>query len=64
MLLQEVGNKITALPATAQVASQQGKYLGRKLTRLARAREAGGELEPQDEEIASAFRYRHLGSLA
>mgnify|MGYP001477464544 CR=1 FL=1 len=53
-LLEEVGNRITALPAvsspilsltsicisrcaqTAQVASQQGKYLGKKLHKLAR----------------------------
>ncbi|KAG2020046.1 mitochondrial NADH dehydrogenase [Coprinopsis cinerea AmutBmut pab1-1] len=35
-LLEEVGNRITSLPATAQVASQQGKYLGAKLHKLAR----------------------------
>ncbi|RXW17324.1 hypothetical protein EST38_g8514 [Candolleomyces aberdarensis] len=35
-LLEEVGNRITSLPATAQVASQQGKYLGKKLHKLAR----------------------------
>ncbi|KDQ60882.1 hypothetical protein JAAARDRAFT_31884 [Jaapia argillacea MUCL 33604] len=37
VLLQEIGNKITALPATAQVAAQQGKYLGSKFTKYARA---------------------------
>ncbi|KAL4246040.1 NADH dehydrogenase family protein [Abortiporus biennis] len=39
VLLQEIGNKITALPATAQVAAQQGKYLGRKFNKLAYQRE-------------------------
>ena len=86
VLLQELGNKITALPAvsphppcpvslltqppsqTAQVASQQGKYLGSKLSLLARRQavlEANG-LSPADfdDAVASAFRYRHLGSLA
>lgn len=65
-LLQDVGNKITALPATAQVASQQGKYLGKKLSKMAKAKpmlvEAG--IYDTDEAVASAFRYRHLGSLA
>jgi NADH:ubiquinone reductase (non-electrogenic) len=41
-----------ALPATAQVAQQEGKYLGHALTRLAR----GKPVLP--------FRYRHYGMLA
>ena len=41
-----------ALPATSQVAQQQGKYLADALTRLAR----GKRVDP--------FRYRHLGMLA
>ncbi len=40
------------LPATSQVAQQQGKYLARALNRLAR----GKPVEP--------FRYKHLGMLA
>ncbi|TCD63543.1 hypothetical protein EIP91_005289 [Steccherinum ochraceum] len=69
VLLQEIGNKITALPATAQVASQQGKYLGRKLSKLSRQRatlEANGIAwgPGADEAVSSAFRYLHLGSLA
>ncbi|KAI0072265.1 nucleotide-binding domain-containing protein [Panus rudis PR-1116 ss-1] len=68
VLLQEIGNKITALPATAQVASQQGKYLGRKLSKLARQREtlvANGLIGPgADEAVSPPFRYFHLGSLA
>ena len=35
-LLQEIEKRITALPATAQVASQQGAYLGKKLHKIAR----------------------------
>lgn len=70
MLLQEIGNKITALPATAQVASQQGKYLGAKFTKLAKQRatleknEMGTSGVGVDEAVASPFRYMHLGSLA
>jgi NADH:ubiquinone reductase (non-electrogenic) len=40
------------LPATSQVAQQQGKYLGKALTRRARNQ----EVEP--------FKYKHLGMLA
>ena len=68
VLLQEIGNKITALPATAQVASQQGKYLGRKLAKIARQRDvlAANELlgAGADEAVSAPFRYMHLGSLA
>jgi NADH dehydrogenase FAD-containing subunit len=42
----------TPIPATAQAAQQQGKYLARSLTRLARNQ----SLDP--------FRYHHLGMLA
>ncbi|KAI0707884.1 nucleotide-binding domain-containing protein [Earliella scabrosa] len=68
VLLQEIGNKITALPATAQVASQQGKYLGKKLSQIAQRRpvlEANGlRMEEADEAVGGPFRYLHLGSLA
>ncbi|CAA7271511.1 unnamed protein product [Cyclocybe aegerita] len=36
-LLEEIGNRITSFPATAQVSAQQGKYLGKKLHKLAKA---------------------------
>ena len=51
---------------TAQVASQQGKYLGKKLSKLARQREilAANDIPFTDEAVASPFRYLHLGSLA
>jgi len=67
VLLQEIGNKITALPATAQVASQQGKYLGHKLHLLAARHDtllANGLPEATDEAVIGPFKYRHLGSLA
>ncbi|THG99455.1 hypothetical protein EW026_g2881 [Hermanssonia centrifuga] len=69
VLLQEIGHKITALPATAQVAAQQGKYLGRKLSKVARQRSvlAANGLTTEagvDEAVSSPFRYLHLGSLA
>jgi NADH dehydrogenase FAD-containing subunit len=67
-LLENVGNKITALPATAQVASQQGKYLGHKLAKIARRQsglEANGMTpEMMDEAVTKPFTYSHLGSLA
>ena len=68
VLLQEIGNKITALPATAQVASQQGKYLGRKFSKLARQQRVlvanGIPTDGSDEFVSPPFRYNHLGSLA
>jgi NADH dehydrogenase FAD-containing subunit len=68
VLLEKVGNKITALPATAQVASQQGKYLGKKLSKIARNADVfaanGLPKEQQDETVTRPFRYAHLGSLA
>ncbi|KAH7889601.1 nucleotide-binding domain-containing protein [Phlebopus sp. FC_14] len=65
-LLEEIGNKITALPATAQVASQQGKYLGKKLNQLAAKRETleANNIVDFDEAVSGPFRYTHLGSLA
>ncbi|KAJ3805570.1 hypothetical protein F5876DRAFT_51637 [Lentinula aff. lateritia] len=78
-LLEDLGNKITSLPATAQVASQQGKYIGKKLNKLARrmerqeqkmetaqpsAESARNLILIPDEAISAPFRYFHLGSLA
>ncbi|ELR12509.1 pyridine nucleotidedisulfide oxidoreductase domain containing protein, partial [Acanthamoeba castellanii str. Neff] len=51
-LLTEVDKNLVELPATAQVASQEGKYLGQALNALAR----GQEVEQ--------FHYKPLGSLA
>ncbi|KAG5350439.1 hypothetical protein C0989_011053 [Termitomyces sp. Mn162] len=66
-LLQDVEKHLTSLPATAQVASQEGKYIGRKLHKLAR-KSAVAQLNnapsPKDEDVSKPFRYLHLGSLA
>jgi len=64
LLLQDLGNKITALPATAQVASQQGKYLGKKLSKLAHRRNVLALIDTHDETVYRPFRYVHMGSLA
>ena len=42
----------TRIPATAQVAEQEGKYLGKALNRIAK------------NKPAEAFQYKHLGMLA
>ena len=67
-LLIQIDNKLTSLPATAQRAHQQGKYLGRKLNKLARAAPgmAANNMDygDLDEAAYKAFEYRHMGSLA
>lgn len=68
-LLREVETKVTSLPATAQRAHQQGKYIGKKLTRVARAANTkdnsqGMHEKGIDEKVFRPFRYVHLGSLA
>jgi len=62
-LLVEIGNRITSLPATAQVAAQQGKYLGKKLHKLAQ-HTSSDSMATFDETAAKPFKYFHLGSLA
>jgi hypothetical protein len=70
MLLIEIGSKITSLPATAQVAAQQGKYIGKKLHKLARQKDVleanalATDTGTADELVAKPFKYLHLGSLA
>jgi len=66
-LLQDLSRKITALPATAQVASQQGKYLGRKLSKAIKQHKvlaANDIFDDDDAAHSHPFHYRHLGSLA
>jgi len=67
-LLKQIDAKMTSLPATAQRADQQGKYLARKFNALSRATPglqinavADGDV---DEAVYKAFEYRHMGSLA
>ena len=66
-LLEEIGSRITSLPATAQVAAQQGKYLGKKLHKISGAADPSSPppLHPlADETVSEPFKYSHLGSLA
>ncbi|KAL7746528.1 hypothetical protein RI367_008178 [Sorochytrium milnesiophthora] len=71
-LLKDVDTKLKSLPATAQVASQQGQYLGKKLNTMAKqitAHSTGdrGNVAQQLAELDKAmnpFEYRHMGSLA
>ncbi|WVQ79734.1 hypothetical protein IAT38_001834 [Cryptococcus sp. DSM 104549] len=66
-LLGSLESKVTSYPATAQVAAQQGKYLGSKFAKLAKQRETLTKNEIfdlDDEAYFHPFSYRHLGSLA
>lgn len=62
-----ITKNLTTLPATAQVASQQGEYLGHMFSKLANEYEtlkANGIENVDDEAYYSPFKYHHLGSLA
>ncbi|KAK2745490.1 hypothetical protein FQN55_006186 [Onygenales sp. PD_40] len=67
-LLGQIDNKLTSLPATAQRANQQGKYLGRKFNKISQALPGlkANEIDygDLDETVYRAFQYKHLGSLA
>lgn len=51
---------------TAQVASQQGKYLAKKFGKLASQHEVleANNVKDLDEAVSAPFRYKHLGNLA
>ena len=57
MFLKDVDSKLKAYPATAQVASQQGKYLGKLLSSQHDKLEEGFT-------DCKRFEYSHLGSFA
>ncbi|EIW68421.1 hypothetical protein TREMEDRAFT_71992 [Tremella mesenterica DSM 1558] len=66
-MFQHLSQKMTSYPATAQVASQQGKYLGKKFSKLARQYKVLRENDMpdlDDEAFYDPFVYRHLGTLA
>lgn len=67
-LLKQIDRKLTSLPATAQRAAQQGKYLGHKLNKIARMAPTLSRNEVQfgdvDDACFHGFQYHHLGSLA
>lgn len=50
----------------AQVASQQGKYLGKKLNKLAHQSSvlSKNDIPFTDEAVSPPFKYKHMGSLA
>ncbi|CEQ40455.1 SPOSA6832_02052 [Sporobolomyces salmonicolor] len=65
----EISKKITNLPATAQVADQEGTYLGKKFTKLAKSHQDhvaldNGIYDDPDDLLYHPFNYRHMGSLA
>lgn len=69
LLLKDTEAGLTSLPATAQRAHQQGSYLGKKFTRLARITDDHFRRDQiieadLDESSCKPFRYIHLGSLA
>ncbi|RHZ44802.1 hypothetical protein Glove_709g64 [Diversispora epigaea] len=61
-MLENIDKKLTSLPATAQVAHQQGKYLGKKFNQLALAKSTPSN--PDLDDKLDPFNYAHLGSLA
>ena len=58
-LLEKADQKVRALPATAQVASQEGRYVADLLNQIS-------DLSKSDlvEQKLQPFRYQHMGSLA
>ena len=62
-ILAEIDSELKSLPATAQVATQQGKYLANLLSKLVREvnLESSQDLGTYG---AAPFKYRHLGSFA
>lgn len=68
-LLKDIESGLTSLPATAQRAHQQGTYLGKKFTKLARITDDHIRRDQLieadlDESSCKPFKYIHLGSLA
>ncbi|KAH9261319.1 hypothetical protein BASA82_001044 [Batrachochytrium salamandrivorans] len=59
--LAVIDKNITLLPATAQVASQQGRYLAKKLNTLSKYDQADWY---EKEDRMKPFVYRHLGSFS
>jgi NADH:ubiquinone reductase (H+-translocating) len=57
--LDKIDVKTTTLPATAQVASQQGAYLGKVFNQLGKV-----PVDDWTKKSIQPFRYRHLGNFA
>ncbi|KAJ2724822.1 hypothetical protein GGI07_001674 [Coemansia sp. Benny D115] len=65
-MLEYVDSKLTALPALAQVANQEGIYLGHTLGKLAFMHKEGksvGDIQAED-AVIPPFSYHHRGTLA
>ncbi|KAJ3042930.1 hypothetical protein HDV00_006237 [Rhizophlyctis rosea] len=60
-MLKDINNKLTSLPATAQVAGQQGTYLGKKLSQLSLVAPTAW---PETELALKPFAYKHFGSFS
>ncbi|TPX71216.1 hypothetical protein SpCBS45565_g01255 [Spizellomyces sp. 'palustris'] len=60
-LLDDVDKKLTSLPATAQVARQQGAFLARKFNSLAFT---PSDLRRVVEQALPPFHYKHLGNFS
>ncbi|WWD19232.1 hypothetical protein CI109_103690 [Kwoniella shandongensis] len=66
-MFMNLSTKATSYPATAQVASQQGKYLGAMFTKLGKQKATlaeNGITNLDDDAYYHPFEYMHLGSLA
>lgn len=63
-VLKVVDSKLRSYPATAQVASQQGSYLGKHLTQLASQDVPSNANDDFKTMGLAPFSYRHLGSFA
>lgn len=72
-LFINISKSMTALPATAQVANQQGVYLGKKLAKMSAAIKSGSgydqaishnDIYDDPEDVYSTFKFRNLGMLA
>lgn len=58
-VLEKADQKIRALPATAQVASQEGRYVADLLNQMTTLHRT-----TVDEQHLKPFRYQHMGALA
>lgn len=58
-VLEKADQKIRALPATAQVASQEGRYVADLLNQMNTLQRS-----TVDEQHLKSFRYQHMGALA
>ncbi|KAJ1675556.1 hypothetical protein EV182_001042 [Spiromyces aspiralis] len=69
-MLEDIDRKLKSLPALAQVAAQEGKYLAKLLNEVAKVEEdpnvvgEGKTVELEKLGRVKPFTYRHLGSLA